>query len=133
MKYLLDTNICIYIFHDRTHAVRKRFRALRRGEAGISTITLSELQHGVFMSEDPDRNAMLLEKFLSAFVIIPYGTDAARTYGSTLAKLTKLGREADTMDALIASHALSLDAILVTNNTRDFRRIPGLRLENWAK
>ena len=132
MKYLLDTNICSYIIHDRSERLRKHFRKFRYGDVGISAITLSELHHGVAVSADADRNAGILETFLSPLIIAPYDADAAQHYGRVQAELKKKGTTIETMDLLIAAHALALDTILVTNNTRDCRRVPGLRIENWT-
>jgi tRNA(fMet)-specific endonuclease VapC len=132
MEYLLDTNICIYIIKKRPAAVFEKFKNLTIGDVGISSITLAELQYGIEKSSDSEKNREALEKFLTPVEIIDYGYDATVEYGKIRAELENKGVPIGPLDMLIASHAKSLDVILVTNNVREFERIPGLRIENWT-
>ena len=132
MEYLLDTNICIYIIKKRPAAVFEKFKNLTIGDVGISSITLAELQYGIEKSSDSEKNREALEKFLTPVEIIDYGYDATVEYGKIRADLEKKGVPIGPLDMLIASHAKSLDVILVTNNVGEFERIPGLRIENWT-
>jgi tRNA(fMet)-specific endonuclease VapC len=131
MRYLLDTNICIYIISERPIHVMARFRLERIGEIGISSLTAAELDYGVEKSGSA-RNRQALEKFLAPLEIVAFDEMAFRHYGRLRADLEKRGLPIGSMDMLIASHALALNAILVTNNTREFERVSGLHLENWA-
>ncbi len=131
MKYLLDTNICIYIINERPKAVRERFRRLAASEVGVSSITVAELAFGVSKSGSA-RNRAALQAFLVPLDIAAFDLAAALAYGDLRANLQRRGQPIGPLDLQIAAHALSLDAILVTNNEREFRKVPGLSLENWA-
>ena len=131
LRYLLDTNICIYIINRRPAAVFDRFDQLRMNEIGISSITAAELDFGVAKSRSP-RNRAALDKFLAPLDILPFDEQAAHHYGILRARLEALGKPIGAMDTLIAAHAMALDVVLVTNNTREFERVAGLRLENWV-
>ena len=131
MKYLLDTNICIYIINERPVQVMARFRQERIGEIGVSSLTAAELAYGVEKSGSA-RNRQALEKFLAPLEIVAFAETAFRHYGRLRADLEKRGLPIGSMDMLIAAHALALNAILVTNNTREFERVSGLHLENWV-
>ena len=133
MEYLLDTNICIYIIKKKPAEVFEKFKNLTIGDVGISSITLAELQYGIEKSSNSEKNREALEKFLTPIEIIDYGYEATVEYGKIRAELEKKGITIGPLDMLIASHAKSLDVILVTNNVREFERIAGLRIENWAK
>lgn len=133
MKYLLDTDICFYIIKRRPEAVFRRFRDLAPGDVGISSVTLSELCFGVEKSLDPSRNREALEAFLVPLEVAPFEASAAFRYGGLRAALERAGKPIGSMDMLIASHALALSVPLVTNNVREFSRVPGLKLENWAE
>ena len=133
MEYLLDTNICIYIIKKKPAEVFERFKKLTIGDVGISSITLAELQFGIEKSSNSEKNREALAKFLTPIEIIDYGFDATVEYGIIRAELEKKGIPIGPLDMLIASHAKSLDVILVTNNVREFERIAGLKIENWAK
>lgn len=132
MEYLLDTNICIYIIKKKPAEVFGKFKNLTIGDVGISSITLAELQYGIEKSSNPEKNRDALEKFLTPIEIIDYGYEATFEYGKIRAELEKKGVPIGPLDMLIASHAKSLDVILVTNNVREFERIAGLRIENWT-
>ena len=131
MKYLLDTDICIYVINERPKAVLERFSKHPIGDLGVSSITAAELAFGVVKSASP-RNQAALEAFLLPLQIASYELDAAMTYGRIRADLQRRGAAIGPLDMLIAAHALSLDAVLVTNNLKEFRRVSGLRCESWA-
>ncbi|MCK9413480.1 MAG: type II toxin-antitoxin system VapC family toxin [Prolixibacteraceae bacterium] len=133
MYYLLDTNICIYIIKKKPAEVFEKFKNLAIGDVGISSITLAELQYGIEKSSNSLKNREALEKFLTPIEIIDFGHKATFEYGIIRAELEKKGIPIGSLDTLIASHAKSLDVILVTNNVREFERIPGLKIENWTK
>jgi len=132
MKYLIDTNICIYIINQRPPDVIKRFKKFDLGEIGISSITVSELQYGVEKSIHRKKNLLRLDHFLAPFEILPYDEAAARTYGQIRAVLEKEGSPVGPLDFLIAAQALSRELILVTNNEKEFNRIKQLKIENWT-
>ncbi len=130
---LLDTNICIYAIRNRPTAVLRRLRATRRGEIAISAITMAELQFGVAKSARPDANAEALRVFVAPFEVLPFDDAAAAQYGRIRSYLEPRGIAIGTMDLLIAAHAASIPATVVTNDEADFRRVPGLEVENWAR
>lgn len=131
MKYLLDTDICIYIINARPKRVLDRFRKHSVGDLGISTITASELAFGVAKSGSA-KNRAALEGFMLPLEVAQYDLKAALIYGEIRADLERSGTIIGPLDTLIAAHALSLGATLVTNNEKEFRRVAGLRCENWA-
>lgn len=131
IRYLLDTNICIYVINARPPAVLARFMAHEVDGLGISAITASELYWGVFKSGSV-RNRTTLEKFLSPLAVLDYDLGAAQKYGELRAYLELQGTPIGPLDQQIAAHVLALDITLVTNNLREFARVPGLRLENWV-
>ena len=129
--YLLDTNICIYIINRRPMEVFDRFEGLKVGQVAISSITGAELSFGVEKSGST-RNRQALDKFLAPLDILAFDEAAMRVYGSLRSHLEGQGTPIGSMDMLITAHALALDATLVTNNAREFQRVPGLVLENWV-
>jgi tRNA(fMet)-specific endonuclease VapC len=133
MKYLIDTNICIYVMNKRPIDVIKRFKQFNPGEIGISTITVSELQYGVAKSTHRKENQHRLDEFIAPLEILVYDEIAARTYGDIRFQLEKRGKLIGPLDILIAAHALSQNLIMVTNNDREFKRIKNLEVENWTK
>lgn len=132
MKVMLDTNICIYVIKQHPQSVLQRFRFFPVGDIGISAITLAELEYGAARSGRPKTNREALEEFISALDVAAFDRQATEAYGKVRAVLEKKGRPIGAMDLLIAAHALSLGVRLVTNNEREFRRVPGLRVENWV-
>ncbi len=132
MKVMLDTSICIYIIKQKPRSVLERFAAFPVGDLGISVITLAELEYGASKSGEPDRNREALEQFVSPLEIAVLDRLATSVYGKIRALLEKRGLPIGSMDLLIAAHALSLNVRLVTNNMREFKRVPGLRVENWV-
>ena len=131
MIYMLDTNICIYVINSRPAMVLARFRQERLGNIVISSVTAAELAFGVAKSGSA-RNRQALEMFLSTLEILPFDESAIWRYGDLRTDLERRGQPIGTLDTMIAAHALASNTILVTNNTREFERVPGLRLENWA-
>lgn len=132
MKLMLDTNICIFIIKQQPVHVLKCFLEYQAGDIGISSITLSELRYGVAKSLHADKNTKALDEFIIPLEVLPYDEEAALTYGVIRSHLKKLGTPIGSMDMLIAAHAVSLGATLVTNNTREFIRIPELTIIDWA-
>ena len=132
MNYLIDTNICIYIMNRRPKGVIERFKTFQPGDIGISAVTASELRYGAAKSARPEENASRLNAFFAPFAILAYDDAAAGAYGDLRALLEKQGQTIGPLDMLIAAHALSLNATLVTNNENEFRRIKNLNVENWA-
>ena len=133
MKYMLDTNICIYIIKQKPQSVIKRFKKAKISEIGISSITLSELEYGVMKSENPERNRLALAQFIAPIEIPAYDDAAAQHYGEVRAFLERKGTPIGSLDMLIAAHAKSLNSILITNNVTEFKRIPNLKIKNWVK
>jgi len=133
MKYILDTNICIYIIKKKPISVLHHLSKIKINEAGISSITLSELEYGAAKSSNPDRNRVALLEFASILEIYDYDAGAAREYGIIRADLERKGKVIGAMDMLIAAQAKSLNLILVTNNEKEFKRIPDFKIENWVK
>lgn len=132
MRFLLDTNICIYIIKQKPLKVLQKFKTYDVGDIGISSITVAELEFGVQKSQFPAKNQQALEQFLLPLQIADYERAASSIYGELRAKLEKRGTPIGSLDTLIAAHALSLGVILVTNNEKEFQRVPNLELENWA-
>jgi len=131
MRYMLDTDICIYLINDRPASVRKRLAALKPGDAGVSSITVAELVYGVAKTRSA-RNRAALEGFLLPLEIADFDLDAAMAYGEVRAGVEQKGTPIGPLDMEIAAHAIALDVILVTNNQREFSRVAGLRCENWV-
>ena len=130
---MLDTNICIYIIRERPIKVIKKLRTFDLADIVISAITHSELEYGVAKSSRQEENREALINFLAPLEIVPYDDKAAADYGQIRNHLEKKGAVVGAMDMLIGAHARSIPVTLVTNNQREFKRIPGLRVENWAK
>jgi tRNA(fMet)-specific endonuclease VapC len=133
MKYMLDTNTCIYIIRRKPQAVVERFLRTEISQIGISSITLSELLYGVAKSSKPEQNQMALTQFMAPLEILPYGDNAAQYYSELRFHLEKQGTPIGSLDMLIAAQALSTACTLITNNEKEFIRIPNLRIENWVK
>ena len=128
---LLDTNICIYIINAKPPAVLARFRQYRMGDIGLCSVVAAELAFGVAQSEST-RNRQALQMFLAPLTIMPFDAAAVWIYGDLRADLERRGTPIGSFDTLIAAHALSQQALLVTNNTREFAKVPGLQLDNWV-
>ena len=132
---LLDTDICIYLLNQRPgyKTIAKRLDGRNRGEVVLSAITLAELRFGIAASERRDLNRAKLELFLAWLETAPFDQRAATAYGPLRADLESRGKPIGPLDMLIAAHALALSATLVTNNVREFKRVAGLKLENWLE
>lgn len=133
MKYMLDTNICIYAMKNKPAVVAEKIQAHSRKEICISVVTLAELLHGVYKSVNKEKNLNSLMKFLLGVETLQFNTDAAEEYGKICAYLEKQGKIIGPMDTLIAAHALSQGLTIVTNNVREFERVPNLIIENWSE
>ena len=132
MTYMLDTNIIIYARNARPEIVLTKFRQFAPEDLCISSITLAELEYGVFCSSRPEQNQLAILSFLSSIQTLPFGQKAAMEYGRIRADLKTRGCPIGANDFLIAAHAVSEDLILATNNAKEFERIPDLKLENWV-
>ena len=132
LKYMLDTNIAIYVIKRRPIEMLETFNQ-HAGQLCISSITLAELLHGVEKSKFVERNLKNIESFISRLEVLEYGYKAASHYGDIRADLERKGTSIGVNDLHIAGHARSEGLIIVTNNVREFERVPGLRLENWVK
>jgi tRNA(fMet)-specific endonuclease VapC len=130
---MLDTNICSYIIKKRPPQVLEKFEQIPPSDIAISVITLAELQYGVTKSNKPAHNQKIIEAFVSRLEVLPWTFEMTQHYGRIRTDLERQGTPIGAMDLLIAAHCLSLDATLVTNNTREFNRIPQLKLENWVE
>lgn len=130
MKYMLDTNMCIYAQKNIPQVIEKIKNNFQYGVA-ISSITLAELEFGVQASANVEKNTIALYKFLSIVEILDFDNSAATEYGKIRADLKRKGTPIGNMDMLIAAHAKSEDLIVVTHNTREFERVEGLQLEDW--
>jgi tRNA(fMet)-specific endonuclease VapC len=133
MKYMLDTDICIALIKRKPSKALKRLGQLSAGDIGISTITLAELRYGIAKSQFAQRNQDALEEFLLPLEIVDFDENAATAYGPVRAVLESAGRPIGPLDTQIGAHALSLDVVLVTDNTTEFRRIKGLQVDNWLE
>jgi tRNA(fMet)-specific endonuclease VapC len=131
LRYLLDTNIAIYVIKRRPAQALQRFNE-QAGRMALSVITLAELLHGAEKSSQPAANLAVVEDFCSRLEVLPYGAKAAQHYGSIRAALERAGTPIGVDDLLISAHARSEGLTLVTNNVREFERVPALQLENWS-
>mgnify|MGYP000852619306 CR=1 FL=1 len=130
--YLLDTNICIYIIAKRSTALIDKFKAVKlEGKIGISSITYAELQYGISKSIKKTENQIALAQFLIPLNTYDFTEKAGIIFGEIRALLETKGKTIGSYDMLIAAHAMSLNATLITNNESEFRRIEGLKVENW--
>lgn len=131
MKYLLDTNICIYLLRHHPPGVAARFAQCRQGDVGISAITYAELVYGVICCPQASQlqNQQALARLCDRIPVVGFDADAGQAYATV--RLASADKRSDALDKLIAAHAIALDITLVTNNLKDFKRYPGLKLENW--
>jgi tRNA(fMet)-specific endonuclease VapC len=129
---MLDTNICIYLINKRPPKVLERFHRHEVGDIGVSSVTVAELAYGVAKSGS-ERNRAALEGFLLPLEIADFDQKAAWRFGAIRGALERAGKPIGPYDMQIAAHALALGSTLVTNNLREFQRVPGLKVENWAK
>lgn len=133
MVYLLDTNICVHLINQKYPQIRRKLQLHGFEKVILSSIVTSELLFGVENSQQREKNQAKLNAFLQDFTILEYGQEEAVAYGATRAYLKRTGQTIGAVDTFIAAHALANDLILVTNNTREFSRVPNLRLEDWSR
>ena len=132
MKYMLDTNIIIYLKNSRSSKALEQFLRHKPEEMCISAITMAELEYGVYKSLKPSQNQIALVTFLARIKILPFDTDSAIEYGKIRSALNKRGEPIGANDLLIASTAKAKGLTLITNNVREFARVDGLIIENWT-
>lgn len=132
MQYMLDTNVCVDLIRNCRPAVVKKLHRLDPDAVCVSAVTLSELEYGAARSADPGKNRLLTAAFMTPLQILPYDDAVGPAYGRVRAALEARGEPIGPLDTMIAAHALSLRLVLVTNNEKEFRRVPDLRVENWA-
>lgn len=133
MRYMLDTNICIYSIKHKPEQVFLRLQEHDPSDICISSVTYAELVHGVEKSQAVEKNRLALALLLANIEILNFDATAAESYGKIRADLEKQGTPIGPLDMMIAGHAKSLNYTIVTNNTKEFNRIKGLKLENWAE
>lgn len=131
IRYMLDTKICIDLIRCKSPLLLSKLNEYDPDEVSISAIVFAELQAGVSKSSNPARNLERLTDFCTPLSILPFDSEVAEQYGLLRAHLERAGVSIGPLDLLIASHALALDCTLITNNTGEFQRAPGLRLEAW--
>jgi tRNA(fMet)-specific endonuclease VapC len=131
MKYILDTNICIYIIKNKFVSIASKINQIGFDEIAVSSITIAELEYGVANSSQSEKSKEALLQFLLPFEILDFDPESAMYYGKIRKDLKK--NLIGTMDMLIASIAMANNLIVVTNNEKEFKRIPGLKIENWTK
>ena len=132
-RYLLDTNICIYIAKHNPPAVRARFEQLSADALAMSVITFGELQHGAEKSQSRDKALAVLQQLQSAIQVMPLTAAVGQHYGQIRSTLERAGQTIGNNDLWLAAHARAEGWVLVTHNTREFARVPGLRMENWVE
>lgn len=133
MRFMLDTNTCIELIRERDERVLRRMKRRSPDEICVSSVTLSELEYGVAKSANPEKNRLALAEFMTPLAVAPYDDAVAPVYGQVRADLEKAGMPIGPLDMMIAAHALSLGLTVVTGNEREFRRVSGLKVQNWAK
>lgn len=131
LKYMLDTNICIYTIKNKPPQVREAFKR-HHEQLCMSSVTLMELIYGAEKSANPERNLHVIEGFAARLEVLPFNNDAAAHTGQLRAELAKAGTPIGPYDQMIAGHARSMGLVVVTNNVREFQRVPGLRIEDWS-
>ncbi len=131
MRFMLDTDTCIALIKRKPASILRRLAALAPGEAGISAVTLAELRFGAAKSAQPEKNGQALDEFLLPLEVADFDEPATLIYGTIRAGLERAGTPIGPLDTQIGAHALSLGAALISHNTREFRRIPGLTVVDW--
>jgi tRNA(fMet)-specific endonuclease VapC len=130
--YMLDTNICIYIIKKRPIGLLEKFNSIPKNSLCISVVTYAELQYGVERSSSKKMNQKIIQDFISRLIVLSWDMDAAGKYGKIRSNLEKKGTPIGNMDLMIAAHALSQKCTIVSNNLREFKRVEGLKYENWV-
>jgi len=131
LRYMLDTNICIFTIKNKPSTVREQFNRYH-GQLCVSTVTLMELIYGAEKSAAPERNLAVVEGFVARLDVLDFSYQAATHCGQLRAELAKIGKPIGPYDQMIAAHARAVGLTLVTNNLREFERVPGLRVEDWV-
>ena len=131
LKYMLDTNIAIFTIKNKPETVRTLFNK-HSGQMCLSAVSLMELIYGAEKSSNPERNLDVVEGFAARLDVLPYDDDAALHAGQLRAELAKIGKPIGPYDQMIAGHARSQGLIIVSNNSKEFKRVPGLRHEDWV-
>ncbi|CAI8879153.1 tRNA(fMet)-specific endonuclease VapC [Pseudomonas sp. IT-P74] len=131
IKYMLDTNICIFTIKNKPQVVREAFNR-HHSQLCISAVTLMELIYGAEKSAAPEKNLAVIEGFSARLEVLPFDNEAAAHTGMIRSELAKAGKPIGPYDQMIAGHARSRGFIVVTNNLREFERVPGLRVEDWV-
>ena len=132
MRYMLDTNICIYVIKHKPVTVFQKLQNINPEDVCISSVTYAELVHGVEKSAAVEKNRLALSMLLANMEILDFDVDAADCYGKIRAALEKKGTPRGTLDMMIAAHAQSLSYTVVTNNVKEFSRVSALQIENWV-
>lgn len=132
LRRLLDTNVCIHVIRRQPQTVLRRLENYGIGEVGVSSVTVAELRYGAEKSSRPEQNLEALGRFLLPLEVLAFGGEAAAAHGRFRAVLERAGTPIGPLDTLIAAHAVSVSVTLVTNNTREFQRVPGLEVEDWT-
>ena len=130
-RYMIDTNMCIYLMKNQPEEVAQRFAQCYVGDVVMSSITYAELAYGVAVSANPEQEKINLAGLIEDIQVVPFDSAAGEAYGPI--RLATRETKKDALDKLIAAHAVSLNAIVVTNNTKDFAKYPGLVVENWIE
>ena len=133
MRYMLDTNICIYVIKHKPEKVFQKLQTIHPEDVCISSVTYAELVHGVEKSSAVEKNRLALSMLLANMEILDFDADAADCYGKIRAGLERKGTPIGPLDMMIAGHAQSLGYTVVTNNVKEFSRVNALRIENWAE
>ncbi len=133
MRYMLDTNICIYVIKHKPEKVFQELQKHDPSEVCISSVTYAELVHGVEKSEAVEKNRLALSLLLANIEILDFDVEAANCYGKIRADLEKKGTPIGSLDMMIAGHAQSLGYTVVTNNMKEFSRVSNLKIDNWAE
>lgn len=133
MRFLLDTDTCIYLIKQQPPAVLKRFQTLQAGDVGLSVVTFAELLYGAYKSQQEERNLARLHELADALPVLPFDDAAADAYARLRTELERRGALIGPYDMLIAGHALAVSAVLVTHNVREFSRVDGLDIDDWTR
>ena len=133
MRYMLDTNICIYAIKHKPEKVFQKLQTVDPQDVCVSSVTYAELVHGVEKSAAVEKNRLALSMLLANIEILDFDVEAADCYGKIRAALEKKGTPIGSLDMMIAGHAMSMGYTVVTNNVKEFSRVPDLRIENWAE
>lgn len=131
LTHLLDTDICIEAIRRRSESLLHHLRRHSPLQVAISTVSQAELRFGALNSASPERNLAAAEAFLQPFALLPFGSECVPAYAQLRVELERAGRRIGALDMLIAAQAVTFGLVVVTNNTREFRRVPGLSVENW--